>query len=124
MLVASQVDELRPVDKGVPKSSEIKMPSDRKGAKQFVTQAVFFSGPLGGEISPPNNNEFRLFFLDILHIFSPHKSNFPPPQTTSLEIKPVPKSSQNSKRKWTRQRPHCLKNQLQKEQLPQPQVHL
>ena len=53
MLVAGQVDELRPVDKGVPKSGEIKMPSDRKGAKQFVTQAVFFSGPLGGGNFPP-----------------------------------------------------------------------
>ena len=40
MLVAGQVDGLRPVDKGVPKSGEIKMPSDREGAKQFVTQEL------------------------------------------------------------------------------------
>ena len=40
MLVAGQVDGLRPVDKGVPKSGEIKMPSDREGAKQFVTQQL------------------------------------------------------------------------------------
>ena len=38
MVVASQVDELRPVDKGVSKSGEIKMLSHREGAKQFVTQ--------------------------------------------------------------------------------------
>ena len=40
MLVASQVDGLRPVDKGVRKSGEIKMLSDREGAKQFVTQEL------------------------------------------------------------------------------------
>ena len=40
MLVASQVDELRPVDKGVTKPGEMKMPSDREGAKQFVTQEL------------------------------------------------------------------------------------
>ena len=39
-LVAGQVDGLRPVDKGVRKSGEIKMPSDREGAKQFVTQEL------------------------------------------------------------------------------------
>ena len=33
MLVASQVDELRRVDKGVPKSGEIKMATDCEGAK-------------------------------------------------------------------------------------------
>ena len=40
MLVAGQVDGLRPVDKGVPKSGEIKVPSDHEGAKQFVTQEL------------------------------------------------------------------------------------
>ena len=40
ILVASQVDELRPVDKGVRKSGEIKMPNDHEGAKQFVTQEL------------------------------------------------------------------------------------
>ena len=39
-LVAGQVDGLKPVDKGVPKSGEIKMPSDREGTKQFVTQEL------------------------------------------------------------------------------------
>ena len=68
MVVASQVDELRPVDKGVPKSGEIKMLSDREGAKQFVTQ-------------------------------------------------------NSKKRKWTRHC-HCLRKQLQKEQLALPRVHL
>ena len=68
MVVASQVDELRPVDKGVSKSGEIKMLSDREGAKQFVTQ-------------------------------------------------------NSKKRKWTRHC-HCLRKQLQKEQLALPRVHL
>ena len=40
MLVASQVDELRPVDEGVPKSDKTKMLSDHEGAKQFVTQQL------------------------------------------------------------------------------------
>ena len=46
--------------------------------------AVFFSGPLGGKfsppkfwISPPNNNEFRLFFGYSSHFLSPQKQ-FPP----------------------------------------------
>ena len=56
-----------------------------------VFHTMFFSGPLGGEISPlsfefplPRTITNFICFLDILHIFSPHKSNFPP-KTTSLE---------------------------------------
>ena len=49
-----------------------------------VISTVFFSGPLGGEISPlsfefpPQTITNFVCFLDILHIFSTHKSNFPP----------------------------------------------
>ena len=60
-----------------------------------VLSPVFFSGPLGGEKIPPLSFEFPpqtitnfVCFLDILHIFSPPKSNFPS-KTTSLEKKPV-----------------------------------
>ena len=54
----------------------------------LCTQAVFFffSGPLGGGISPlnfkfpPNNNKFCCF-LYVFHIFSPNKSDSPPKTT-------------------------------------------
>ena len=36
--------------------------------------AVFFSGPLGGEISPPNSNKFRLFFGYFSHFSLPTKA--------------------------------------------------
>ena len=39
----------------------------------WMLSTVFFWGPLGGEISPPNN----VCFLDVFHIFSPQKQ-FPP----------------------------------------------
>ena len=60
---------------------------------------MFFSGPLGREVSPPKFwippppktiTKFRLF-LDILHIFSPQLSNSPPP--------PPPPKKKKKKRK-------------------------
>ena len=49
---------------------------------------VIFSGPLGGGGFPPSPTQKKkkkiVCFLDILHIFSSHKSNFLP-KTTSLE---------------------------------------
>ena len=39
--------------------------------------SVFFSGPLGGEIFPPNNNKFHLFLGYSSHFLSPQKQ-FPP----------------------------------------------
>ena len=64
----------------------------------------FFSGPLVGEIPPPPLSfEFPpqtvtnfVCFQNILHIFSPHKSNFPP-KTTSLEKTLVTLSSAKSR---------------------------
>ena len=46
----------------------------------------FFSGALGGEIPPPPPPSFKFspqtikkfVFMNVFHIFSPHKSNFPP----------------------------------------------
>ena len=47
--------------------------------------SVLFRAFRGGNF-PPNNNKVCLF-LDVFHIFSPHKSNFPP-KTTFLEKNP------------------------------------
>ena len=61
---------------------------------------MFFFRAFRGGNFPPSSFEFPpqtitnfICFLDILHIFSPHKSNFPP-KTTSLEKNPDSKLHQ------------------------------
>ena len=44
----------------------------------MTNSTVFFSGPLGGEISPPKTITNFVCFLDVFHIFSPNKRDFPP----------------------------------------------
>ena len=59
-------------------------------SEKITMSPVFFQGrglkfpSLSFEFPPPQTITNFVCFLDVLHIFSPHKSNSPP-KTTSLE---------------------------------------
>ena len=77
---------------------------------------TFFSGPLGGggisllsfEFPPQTITNF-VYFLDILHIFSPHKSNFPPKNYISTKNPGWTCSATPDHRSWN---DHWLPTQL------------
>ena len=62
--------------------------SMKSGGCKVDARSVCFRA-FRGEISPPKvlNSPSQTItkFVDVFHIFSSHKSNFPPPKTTFLE---------------------------------------
>ena len=63
----------------------------------MLCMPVFFSGPLGGEISPPNTNKFKQTAGCFSHFLSPQKQ-FPPLNYISRKNPGVCSNEEQSKR--------------------------